>query len=283
MTANGADDISAIAGARLRVAETGIALSFPGLTDFPDYPAITLRGLLGHALIDHWGKGAEGEHLFRNFFKPPDPIPAPFMLDCRPGAGKGYALSARVRFFGIGVEAFTDFVEALAKRSERGFGDARVPYAVFAEPPGEVEALPWRPEWRASGRSAWRVEFVSPAQLFRGGSSLADPDFIPLALAEGAARRLERLASAYGETEGGLVEAARRDAEGAGVLRYSLEKVDLRRVSGIDGHEVAAGGLSGWVELRGAPMLERWLAAGGLLGVGKKIAAGNGRIRVEPI
>ncbi|MDR1611169.1 MAG: CRISPR system precrRNA processing endoribonuclease RAMP protein Cas6 [Planctomycetota bacterium] len=283
MTAGGAGEAPGIAGVVLRVAEAGLALSFPRLVDFPEYPAITLRGLLGHALLDRWKRGTGNERLFRDFFKPQDPLPAPFMLDCRPGAGRGHVLTARLRFFGSGAGAFTDFAEALAEWSRYGFGASRTQYGVFTEPPVEMENLPWRTGWRGSGSTAWRVEFVSPTQLFRGGSSLSDPGFIPLALAEGAARRLERLASAYGEAAGGLVAAARRDTAGAGVLRYSLEKVDLRRVSGIDGHEVAAGGLTGWVELRGAPELERWLAAGGILGVGKKIAAGNGRIRVERV
>lgn len=267
---------------RLEVFDSPLALVFATRVAFDAYPGITLRGLAGYALAER--ERAEGlDGALTRFFKPPDPTPPAFMLDCEPGAGEGHVLNARAVFFGAGREVFADLAEALAAYGARGFGAGRALYTLRTEPPRPRPDPPWAADWRGSGAASWRVHFVSPTPLYRGGGSLADASFVPLGLAESAARRLERLASVYGCTAGGLVERARDDAEGAVVLRHALRKVELRRTSSFGGHEVAAGGLEGWVELAGPPAMERWLMAGAWLGVGKKVSSGNGRLRVEPM
>jgi len=159
---------------------------------FQEYPAYTLRGLLGYALIRLLhpelaaGEDPPADSPFWRIFKPRlerrDKGAAPhlFLLDCAAGPGFGTALRARLRTFGRAVELTPLLIEAFKNHGAVGFGESPpTPYELDAAPV-HVPPPPWTDRWRPAGSRAWLLEFTTPAQLSVGVQTL-----------EGSKRRIQ--------------------------------------------------------------------------------------------
>lgn len=262
--------------------ERDFILRFARPVAVPEFPVVTLRGLLGYALKDYLAPGRETpseDSLFWMLFKPGDRRPHPLLIDCDPGAGSAIALRARFRAFGPHAATFLDAcAEALARRGGRGFGEDRTPYRLETGPPQRPPA-PWNGPWRLPPPGPMALELVTPAQLLWRGAPVDEQSPLLHIIVWAAVRRLRELAAAYGD--GAEVDPARVDApvEAARITRVALERVRAERTSSLDGDSIAIGGIRGRIELEGPPELARLLAVAAIVGIGKKVFAGNGRVR----
>jgi len=263
----------------------GLALHFDEPVLIPEQPTVTLRGVLGHALKNSLAPGQadprEGNPFWR-MFKPPEGAPPPYLIDCAPGAGSALRLRFTLRAFGRQASSLLDvYTHALEVWQGRGFGPARVPYALEVEP-ACVAPPPWEThETAQTSPAVWRLHFDSPVQLTWRGQPL--PDDAPLihVLAWAGLRRLRTLAEAYDGAVTWRTEGVNDLVSRTGVPRTALSQVALQVTSSIDGHATPVGGLSGFIEFEGPEEIARLLAIGAWIGVGKHTAHGCGRLRVE--
>lgn len=271
--------------ADLALVEREMVLRFARPVAVPEFPVVTLRGLLGYALKEYLAPDHDTppeDSLFWLLFKPGERRPHPVLLDCAPGAGAATALRIALRGFGRHGEAFLDTcVEALERCGPRGFGVDRVPYTL--DPGATVRPpAPWDPAWRPSAAGRGTLELVTPAQLTWRNAPVDEESPLLHVIGWAAVRRLRGLAEAWGGEVAADPEAVDAVLEAGRMTRTALDRVRAERTSSMDGDSIAIGGIRGRIEFEGPPELLRIFAIAARVGIGKKVFVGNGRVRLVP-
>ncbi|MBI2422763.1 MAG: hypothetical protein HYV27_08030 [Candidatus Hydrogenedentes bacterium] len=294
-----------------------LELQFRAPVPLAEYPLVTLSGLLGYAVLRHFhpklppgvnppadspywpilrpgegggGRGSEGPGV---------------VLTCRPGAGAALALRFSLRTVGEHVAYHEFLLERLEDFEEKGFGTPPTPY-VLAPVHGANEPPPWAPEWQPDFAGAFLLRLVTPLHLTqdkqdvhglmqRGeplmlfGRQIPGEIFVLYHLLRSTRSRLDGLAQRAGvpvemdslfRDNTALLRLLEREVF---VLRSSFEIYDGYRRSSRTNSEVSIGGLLGFMEMEAPPAIQQFLHAAALLGVGKKVAHGNGRVDVTQL
>lgn len=269
----------------LNVCEWDLDIEFADWTELPEYPLVTLRGLLGYALKELLHPGVTNpppDSMFWEVFKSADGSPHPVLFNAAPGAGLAVVLRVRLSAFGPIADAESIghlCIEALTHYGPRGFGPARMPYAVQAcAAPARV--MPWSREWKPSGAGQFDLVLQTPAQLKWNNQPADESTPLPEIIAKGGLRRLRLLAERSGAAWEQDTEAVDAAIACTRVTRSALYRVADERTSTQDGDSVALGGLVGRFELEGCDELERLFRIASIVGVGKHTSQGNGRVRL---
>ncbi len=272
-----------LTGVSLSLCEVRLTLEFGAPVLVEPQPVVTLRGVLGRALAAHFGvRDGVGppDGGYARLFKPPQGVPHPFVIHAAPGPGVMAALRARLVFFGEGGGGVRPCLEALEAAQYLGWGRDRVPMRVR---PGAVTR---RESVFSGGKEAaegvLRVHFETPAQLTWRHAPLRPDGPLVHTVVWAAVRRLRALAEHYGHADDFDPEAVEALVAASQVTRSALYPVEARRRSSLSGEEVPVGGLGGWFEVEGPPALAGLLRPAEWTGLGGKVFAGNGRVRVAP-
>ena len=303
----------------LEINEALLIFHFEKTLILPDNPIALLRGMLGRALANRFHprlpRNAPEEDI------PPDspywplfkPRPAqggrerpPYLFECPWGAGPANALHVRLRTFGGSREEASVYLQALRDRAPAGLGEhgLRTPCEmewVESPPPAQPPALP------GATPRAIALEYATPAQLTvkfdapAGKIPLDELFFQPRAAAPvflgraaeplpllayasalSAAKALRELGGSLpdiGEPLSHALHAAAHDT--TRYFRASLARYDNPGDEAAGRQSVC--GLMGRLELMADPLLAWCLEWGALLGVGRRVSHGCGRIRVHPL
>lgn len=275
--------------ASLTVTEVQLRFTFPRWIPIPPQPAVTIRGLLGSALINHLHPGFRGsedqipqDSPYWPIFKPLSQAPHPWLIECENGAGLARQLAVNIRFFGEGKQWLPLCLDALEENERNGFGPDRAPYVMQAVSLRELEG-PWTPAWTAPDARRLRLYLQSPTRLKHEGRLVdARDDFLKV-FVHTVVRRLRSVADKYGtqpSIDNDALQVSIREAE---LTRMAFELCKERRVSSRTGESVTIGGLRGWCEIESPPPLFQVFDTAVCLAVGGKIASGCGRVSYTPI
>lgn len=252
--------------------------------------ATVLRGLFGHAL----------KHLLHPDLPPHIDPPAQseywplchprneaffVLIQCPSGSGAGCRLPLVLRFFGLNDTWMRLCVEAFCAFQARGFGPERVPYRVEE---GELRILdtPWSPDWRPSGANVFDLELLSPASLKHHGSPLDQDGDLLQAILISAQRHTEQIVRAYARNpvipSRTICDKTRKAlCEASEITWAALEPVECLLRSGKRKIPLDLSGIRGSIRIEGPPELERYLRVAELIGIGSRLAYGNGRVRLH--
>ena len=282
----------------------------------PEYPAVTIRGLLGWTLqetVCPFFRQKKPEcaacfvrndcpyfYLYEQKTTIPGQVEAPrgYLLYAPPRP-ESSTLSLELTLFGRCNDFFPVLSEALTACGRKGLGTKRKTFQVVScselTPSGPIE-LPCRQgtfqheknifmlaDWLSEENNFTEIQFITPLRLRKKGRYLTaiDWNFFYSSLI----RRVEGLHTLYGDgtplgRENWL--AVNRQFDGwqrpVGRLRWQ----DLNRYSNRQRKKIPLGGLVGKLQLNTMPSTQNlWLQTASLLHVGKGTVMGLGRIELS--